>query len=208
MYPINNLSWLAVAGFILLIMGIPTAFAADKSLMMCFDAKSVAQFSGKAFKVVTYVGKGANQASGGKALAIPLGAQGEHYTADSVTYRLNIPAAGTYYLWARVFWTSGCGNSFYVAFDAYRNRRLVLGGDNTYNAFHWITITDAGNDQSHPFPLQLKKGVNLITLSVKESGVMVDQFLLTTDREKLPTGMYPPTPGLLVNTNSTAASKK
>ena len=58
-----------------------------------------------------------------------------------------------------------------------------------------LPISETGEK---PRPLELKKGVVLFTLMVKEPGVRADQFLLTNDAEKRPAGAYKPSPNALV----------
>jgi hypothetical protein len=47
-------------------------------------------------------------------------------------------------------------------------------------------------------PLRLKKGVAAITLVAIESGIKVDQLILTTDKEFKPAGIYKVTPNAVV----------
>ncbi len=50
-----------------------------------------------------------------------------------------------------------------------------------------------GHNNSHPRPLQLKKGPLTITLKSVKGGIMLDEFLLTTDREAEAQGAMTPT---------------
>ena len=88
---------------------------------------------------------------------------------------------------------NGCGNSFYLSLPGVRKTKVILGGDCTYDALHWITLGNAGK----PDALKLTKGTMTFTLISKESGIMIDQFLLTTDARYKPAGAYSPTAGLL-----------
>ncbi|MBI2297492.1 MAG: hypothetical protein HYU66_00830 [Armatimonadetes bacterium] len=103
-------------------------------------------------------------------------------------FKVKVPAAGQYYLWARVYWTDGCGNSFWVR-KAGRNRQL-LGEDGTYKTWHWVKLADPR--------LPLAAGENTIEFLNREDGAFLDQVQITT-AGRVPTGVQPVTPGALVN---------
>lgn len=168
--------------------------AAPKYKTVVWEGETVKALSGKAFKVKTYKEdpKG-NDVSGQKVLAIPKVPAGEKVAADEVTYKVNIPETGVYYLWARCLWSTGCGNSF--AFKVEGNKgEYILGGDATYDTLEWKSLSDDGG---RPRPLRLQKGTITFTLGSKESGTMVDEFMLTTDAKKQPAGAYAPTKNAL-----------
>ncbi|MCC7492668.1 MAG: hypothetical protein IT204_09990 [Fimbriimonadaceae bacterium] len=102
-------------------------------------------------------------------------------------YKVNVPAAGAYTLWARVLWPDGCGNSFWVQ-PAGRSR-LLLGEDGTYDAWHWVKCDTK---------LALQKGVNVIDVKNREDGVILDQLQVTTS-SRTPVGPVAPTSGALAN---------
>lgn len=101
-------------------------------------------------------------------------------------YKVNVPAAGNYTLWARVLWPDGCGNSFWVLREG--RPKQVLGEDGTYDSWHWVAARQK---------VALTKGVNVIELRNREDGVLCDQLHLTTT-SRVPTGEVRPTPGALV----------
>jgi len=146
------------------------------------------ELSGKAFQVMKLTKDPTGQVAGKKVLGIPKMAKDAKIEADSVDYQLNIPKDGTYYLWARVRWASGCGNTFYIT--APGTTKAILGKDATYDALHWICWNDAGK----PKKLVLHKGVVTISLGARESGTMVDQFLLTNVATYRPASVYNATP--------------
>ncbi len=172
-------------------------WAAPQFRTLIFEAEDVQKLSGKTFKVMKCIEDPSGKVSGKKVLAVPKLQPGEKVVKDEVTYRVRIPETGTYYFWARTFWSSGCGNSFYLKVEGYNAGEWVIGGDGTYDSLHWVCLSDGG-DNNRPRPLQLKKGVVTFTLGAKESGARADQFLLTTDRQKEPQDIYHPTPDLLV----------
>lgn len=109
----------------------------------------------------------------------------EKIIPDTARYSINIPASGTYYLWARTYWDSGCGNSFFVNIDGVNKSSddaFILGGDATYDGLHWVCLM-VGKDMR---PLQLGAGMVNINLKVREAGTAVDQFLLTQDKGFIP----------------------
>ena len=149
------------------------------------------KLSGKAFTTLKLTKDPTGQVAGNKVLWTPKMEKGAKPSADSAIYNINIPADGDYYLWARVRWASGCGNTFYIT--APGTAQAILGGDGTYDALHWVNWIDAGK----PKKLSLHKGVNTITLGARESGTMVNQFLLTDDAKYRPAAAYFATPGFV-----------
>jgi hypothetical protein len=178
--------------------------AASRYVNLVFEAEQVGKLSGKAFKVMKQVEDASGKVSEKKVLAIPKLPAGTKVPKDEVSYTLRIPQDGAYYLWARVFWSTGCGNSFFLRVEEAGAGEWILGGDATYDAMHWICLTDGGDNSSRPRPLRLKKGMATLVLGARESGTRVDQFLLTTDRAKQPASIYKATKDLLVIKDNTA----
>lgn len=174
-----------------LLMTSTQSFAKDTRWV--WEAEDGRIATGKAFVVKPYVKDPTGPVSGKKVMAIEKLPQGQKVAKDEVTYQVTIPENGVYYLWARVLWSTGCGNSFLFKSQGITGE-WVLGGDGTYDAMHWICLSD-GN---RPRALQLKKGKITFTLGAKESGTRADQFLLTTDRRYVPQGIYKATANLLV----------
>lgn len=100
-------------------------------------------------------------------------------------YKVNVPAAGSYTVWARVLWPNGCGNSFWVLKQG--RPKDILGEDGTYDAWHWVSAKSK---------VTLAKGVNTIELRNREDGVLVDEIQVTTT-SRVPTGEVAPTSGAL-----------
>ncbi len=101
-------------------------------------------------------------------------------------FRVRVPSAGAYKLWARVYWPNGCGNSFFVR-QAGRPKRL-LGETGNYDTWDWVALEGQ--------PLALQAGVNVIEVLNREDGVIVDEMQLTTGNV-VPTGAVRPTPNAL-----------
>lgn len=98
------------------------------------------------------------------------------------TYKIKVPQAGVYWVWARTFWANGCGNS--VAVTVNGGASILLGEDGTYDQWHWV----GGKTR-----VTLKSGLNTIVLKNKETGIAVDQFFFCTDESYTPTGKRPAT---------------
>jgi len=169
------------------------------SAPLCWEAEFARGVTNKVFHVRKYVEDPSGVVSNNKVLEIPKVAKGEKVKADEVFYHVNVPETGTYYLWARCLWSTGCGHSFTLKMEGFPTSGWVLGGDATYDSLHWVTISDSGDNSGGKLrPLHLKKGQMKIMLATRQAGVMVDQFILTTDPKLLPAGVYKPTKGLLV----------
>ena len=173
-------------------------FAAPvKYLTLCWEAEDARGITGKVFRVKKLPEDPSGMVSGKKVLEIPRVPKGEKVKPDSVYYKVNIPATGTYYFWARTLWSTGCGNTFTLKLAGFPGD-WVIGKDASYDFLHWVCLTDTGDDKSKVRPLHLKKGVLKITLATREAGVMADQFVLTNDPQFQPAGIYKATKDLLV----------
>ncbi len=119
-------------------------------------------------------------ASGGKFVQIPLKRpHGEDetgpYDDGNAVYRINVPSAGLYRLWARAHWHDSCGNSFFVVVDD--QPQSWIGEDGTMQKWHWVKGKT----------YQLSAGVHTIKFQNREDGAKLDQFMLTTDTRYVPT---------------------
>jgi hypothetical protein len=118
------------------------------------------------------------EASKEKIIEITQGSGEGTKVGGNVTYRLEIPEDGSYYFWSRVWWIDSCGNSFSVKFD--KGPVFIFGNDRTYKSWHW---------QKSRVKLPLKKGSHTLTISNREDGIKIDQFLLTNDKSVVPDGI-------------------
>ena len=111
------------------------------------------------------------------------------YDGPRLDYCINFPVAGTYYVWARgsTGVNDGSRNSCHMAVDGVSqdefsrrigNRVNNWGGDPVnFDLFGWT------NDANSP-PAQVTiaaPGLHIINILVRESGMRLDRFLLTTD---------------------------
>jgi len=177
-----------------------TALFAGKYATVVFEAEEATNPTGKVWYVKKH-GEDPGGKASGKMLAVPKSEPGEKPKFEEVTYKVNIPQNGYYYLWARVFWKNGCGNSVYFKMEDEKGDS-ILGGDGTYNALHWVclkeTVDAKKNKTGDPLKLPLKKGTVTFVMGSKESATEIDQFVLTTDPEMYPANSYKPTPNALV----------
>ena len=126
-------------------------------------------------------------ASGGKYVWMP-GKPGEKggSVLGSVTWRLNIPRSGDYYVWGRVLAPTPEDDSFYV--------RVLKGADDligmsewhtgTHQQWEWARITL--NRAQELTPLALPVGEVRLQLRVREDGTKIDRLFITTDADKEP----------------------
>ena len=114
--------------------------------------------------------------SGAGYVAIPWD-QNKSKGKGGATYKIKVTTPGNYYLWARTFWANGCGNSISVSVNGAPGK--ILGEDGTYNKWHWVGGTAR---------VALKAGVNTVKLQNRETGICVDQFFLSQDKDYTPTG--------------------
>ncbi len=121
-------------------------------------------------------------ASNGAYVEIPL--QRPHGTEESapfddgsVTFKINIPQAGTYRLWVRAHWYDPCGNSFFVMGDDMSPEVPAFISDATCQKWHWAKGAE----------YTLSAGYHLIRFQNREDGAKLDEFLLTTSSQLVPT---------------------
>ncbi|HUW32972.1 MAG TPA: hypothetical protein VM223_15295 [Planctomycetota bacterium] len=126
------------------------------------------------------------QASAGKYVDLPEGVGKGDKVSGKVAFKTTIEQAGRYRLWARVWWTDGCGNSFGVAVD--NGPQATIGEDGTYNSWQWVCLK--GDDGV----FRLSKGKHTIEFRNTEDGARLDQIYLTTnlDEQAPPQGILSP----------------
>ncbi len=123
---------------------------------------------------------------------------------------LEVPEAGAYVLWARLFVPNGASTSFYVSCDA--ALADVLAGDITthpVNAWQWIRLPArsrsgrfgiAAPSMAMPRPrvFMFEAGSHLITVTGGDAGVLLDKFIVTNDRSFVPSeGVTAPIPPVI-----------
>lgn len=100
-------------------------------------------------------------------------------------YKVRVPTAGTYTLWARTWWYDSCGNSFFVVID---DRPSTYIEDATYKTWHWVKGPQ----------VQLSAGEHIIRFQNREDGARLDQFMLINNSRYVPTRVETRTPSFIV----------
>ncbi|MFO7445620.1 MAG: right-handed parallel beta-helix repeat-containing protein [Ignavibacteriaceae bacterium] len=110
--------------------------------------------------------------------------------SGAVKFSINIPKAGTWYAWARMYYlSSGQKNSFYITVNSIRH---TLGDDdNKYNQWHWDGYKGARINLG-----QLQADQYYLAISPREPGLTlwVDQIILTDDPNYIPSDDKPSQP--------------
>ncbi len=177
----------------------PGAVHIEPVTTIVWEAETAKIETGKSFRVEKYKKDPSGKISGDQqknVLAIPILQEDEKLQSDSASYQINIPKDGIYYLHTRVLLAFFYGGSrgLNVKISAYNSARWKV-TSSTYDTLHWCPLYESSGVLK---PLQLKKGVVTITLVAVESGVKVDQLLLTTDKYFNPTGIFNATPNAVI----------
>ena len=127
--------------------------------------------------------------SGSGWVEIPAHANGDDKSdtehPGKVTFKVNVPEAGSYTIWVRTMWPSGCGNSVWVGVAGRPNQ--LVGKDGTYDKWQWRVAPDK---------VELQQGLNTIVVANRQDGVYVDELQITTGDVE-PAGAVPATDGVL-----------
>lgn len=113
-------------------------------------------------------------------VTVPQGVGKPPKVSGEITYSFFVPEDDTYYLWARVWWIDGCGNSLTIQIDD--TPPFTFGQDGTYKRWHWFQAL-RGLPQ-----LNLQAGLHTLTISAREDGVAIDQIMLTRQKRRVPMG--------------------
>ena len=140
------------------------------------------------FQPVNHPQLGLQTASGGKCVAVPRDANkaDKKHPKGQVTLQFTVPKDGTYYIFPRVWWTGGCGNSFGMALDG-GPALTVTDGD--YDRWHWIKLLSDDPSATTPRPFTLKKGQHALVFTNREDASRLDQVYITDDPKDAPTGI-------------------
>ncbi len=120
-----------------------------------------------------------SSASGGTALALG-GSRTENVPADvlpDVSFKINIPTEGTYYIYMRYHSSSSGTDSFHYIWD-----RESAGGNYIYAG---TAITDGVWGWKAIKSPNLTAGVHTLDFMRREAGIIVDAFIVTTDYEEI-----------------------
>jgi hypothetical protein len=158
---------------------------AKAGLPICFEAESADRIT-PPMELIREAGPGnpdrqaALKTASGKAfLEIPQGkGNPPEVKAGDAVYTLDIPAAGRYILWCRVWWSDVCSNSFTMQIND--NPPFSFGQDAIYGRWHWVKAPPRLKQ------LTLDAGSHVLTVMNREDGVRIDQILLTADSRFVP----------------------
>jgi hypothetical protein len=138
------------------------------------------------------VGDGDSTGADGHHIFIPLSrphAETEVGPRDdgNATYKIYIPTEGDYTLWGETRWYDSCGKSFFTLVDDMSPQTPAFIADNLYLQWHWV--------QGKTFHLAV--GWHNVRFQNREDGVKLDEWLLTTAQDFVPTRHMPETPAYL-----------
>lgn len=162
------------------LLGVATAASAAP---VCFEAEHARDVAAP-IKVVTKAASAEDAAcvkgaSGGAFLEIAEGAgKPPDVTGGKAVFTFEMTKDRACYLWARVWWNDGCGNSVAMSIDG--AKPFTFGQDATYKCWHWVKSPPRLSQ------LKLKAGTHTLTLTNREDGVRIDQILLESNRRFVP----------------------
>jgi len=131
------------------------------------------------------------KASGGKFVESPEGPNHEELdNSGHAVFVFTVKEAGEYVLWARVGWCCGCGDSLDFSLDGCPKMNLTSGTHGYH--WHWLPFKEAAGGKTHLRTFSLSKGEHILTVYTREDGSGLDQVLLTTDEQYVPTGIEEP----------------
>jgi hypothetical protein len=143
---------------------------------ICFEAETAKEIE-KPMAVMTNATVGAS----GTYLEIPEGAGNPpKLNAGKAVYSVDVPEAGNYVLWLRVWWNGECSNSFTISVDS--QTPFLFGEDATYKVWHWVRYPVSRTAR----PIQLTAGKHTLCIMNREDGVRLDQILLSGDKRFVP----------------------
>ena len=120
-------------------------------------------------------------AAGGVYLEIPQGAGKPPDVQGEAAFEFVVDKPGTYYLWARVWWLDGCGNSLGMSLNG--EKEFTFGQDATYKQWHWVKAP------ARLSQLNLQAGKQTLKVANREDGVAIDQILITRNKRYVPVGI-------------------
>ena len=168
-----------------------TAFTAQAIDKVCLEAETATELTAP-MRVVDAENPPAQAkakpvagASGNKYIEIPEGAGKPPDVLGDATFTFTIKKEGTYYLWARVYWPDGCGNSFGMSIDG--AKAFTFGQDGTEKRWHWVQAPKRLKQ------LELEAGKHTLQVSNREDGAIVDQILLVNHKRYVPVAIEDPT---------------
>jgi hypothetical protein len=126
--------------------------------------------------------------SGGSHIFIPLRrphAETQQGPTDdgNATYKVYVPTEGDYSFWGFARWYDSCGKSFFILVDDMAPTTPSFIADNLYQEWHWV--------QGKTFHLAV--GWHMVRVQNREDGAKLDEWLLTSAPDFVPTRHMPET---------------
>jgi hypothetical protein len=97
-----------------------------------------------------------------------------------VVYEFEVPRDDTYYLNLRAKWLDTCGNSVWARID--EGKFVFVEDENgkiEEKNYQWTWHQFVASGQ--PIPYALKKGKHTLTMALREHGMWLDKWIITTD---------------------------
>jgi pectate lyase len=118
-------------------------------------------------------------AMGGRFIS-PVSGTSTMFPSRSASVEVTIPAAGTYYLWARIAGATDTSDALYVGIDSSFDRVFppVLA------AYQWVRVETSDGSGAHGFPLT--SGTHTIQVGHGEIGAKLDALYLTANASEVP----------------------
>jgi hypothetical protein len=123
-------------------------------------------------------------ASGGKYISTPLDSSG------SVTYTINVPATGTYYVWCRILSVDSGSDSFYVSADGGPTDVFDTAENKWSGSWQWTVVNGRGSTGHalalNPRAFTLAAGTHTLTFAGRDPNTKMDQLVVTNDAAFVP----------------------
>lgn len=113
----------------------------------------------------------------GKAGTPPIAAVGQAQAAQAVTFNVDVKAAGTYQIWARVKTPNAASNGFFARIN---NANVVFNTPVTDVAWKWVQLTRNQNNQVQPITIQVNApAVTPVPILFRNPGAKINYIALT-----------------------------
>jgi hypothetical protein len=128
-----------------------------------------------------------SKALGGKYISPASGAESMSPVREA-SIPISLPAAGTYYLWARIMGPNYESDALYVGIDSSWDRIFPT----TTGAYEWVRVENSNG--SGAFGFNLTQGAHTIQVGRGEVGARLDALLVTNNASEVPTAAPPTSP--------------
>jgi len=123
-------------------------------------------------------------ASGGKYISTAVDSSG------SVTYTINAPVTGTYYVWCRILSVDSGSDSFYVSADGGATDVFDTAENKWSGSWQWTVVNGRGSTGHalalNPRTFTLSAGTHTLTFGGRDPNTKMDQLIVTNDAAFVP----------------------